>query len=302
MQAYILIPFLNPIKFVIATDSPGKHFDDDWFYNQILSFQTKIKYEYKWQRNDTTPIQVRATLLPEDLKVYGCDGKVKKSIPFTKTADGGTIGYNIYEAVVNIDELPNSTYYYYINADALGTEIPFISEPISLKDFHPNTSWIQYKHRDNRWFVTFTTGLQFGFRAEAKIMDFQPEGDSVSFIDQVRNETILSATPYRSFKLFVGDAKGVAPYIADILNRIMYCSNVLIDGKQFVRNGNAKFEVTRVKNVPTIGLALEVLEGQNLFGLQQTVNPAFSGMLATFNHEADFFGTSTPPVRITNVS
>lgn len=230
MTSFLNIPFLNPIKFVPNTATPGKGFDDDWMYNQIKSFESKVNYYQKWQIGDTTPVQVESTILPDDLKIYDCTKTSVKSIAFTKTADGLDLGTNIYEAVVNLDDLPvNKVYYAYIKATYGDVSFEAISEPIRLQALWPGTLNFTYKNSVNNYGVAFTTGIDFNFRCEAGIMDFNPDADNSDYIDQIHNVEQLTGTPYRTFKLYIGDEKGVAPWVLDLLNRIFICDHVEIE-------------------------------------------------------------------------
>jgi hypothetical protein len=298
MSNFADIPFLSPFKFVPNTSTPGMHFDDDWMYNQIKSFETKRFYYQKWQRGDATPFQVACSFLPDDLKIYNSTGSVVKSFPFTIKAAGGTLNYSIYEtADIDIDNLPDGIYFVYFKANFLAVTVEAISEPIWLKDNHPNTLLFEYYNTYNDHGVIFTTGIQYKFRCEAGIMDFQPDRERAAYTDQIHNVVTNSGTAFRTFKLFIGEAPGVAPWVFDLLNRIYVCNKVFLskDGTQALQyetTEGAKWDINRVKGFPLYGGSIEIIPAQNKNALQLNDLPSNQdGILLGYNIETDFFGT-----------
>ncbi len=302
MTSFLNIPFLNPIKFVPNTLTPGAHFDDKWMYEQIKSFETKVNYYQKWQVGDNTPVQVESTILPDDLKIYDCSGVVKL-IAFAKTADGLDLGTNIYEAVVNLDDLPaNKVYYGYIKASYGGVSFEAISEPIRLQTLWPGTLNFAYKNSVNNYGVAFTTGIEFNFRCEAGIMDFNPDADNSDYIDQIHNVEQLAGTPYRTFKLYIGDEKGVAPWVLDLLNRVFVCDHVEIEGMLYSKNDGAKWEINRVKPWPLYGGSLEIIPSKNASGLQFMSDIDISeGLVIAYDIDTNFFGQVATDEHITEI-
>jgi hypothetical protein len=302
MTSFLNIPFLNPIKFVPNTATPGKGFDDDWMYEQIKSFETKVNYYQKWQIGDSTPVQVESTILPSDLEIHDCTG-LKKSIPFVKTADGADLGTNIYEAVVSLDDLPvNKIYYAYIKATYGDVTFEAISEPIRLQTLWPGTLNFAYKNSVNNWGVAFTTGIEFNFRCEAGIMDFNPDADDSDYIDQIHNVEQLAGTPFRTFKLYIGDEKGVAPWVLDLLNRIFLCDHVEIEGMGYTKNSGAKWEINRVKPWPLYGGSLEIIPSINASGLQfMTDEDITAGLVVAYDIDTNFFGHAEDEAHIIDI-
>lgn len=302
MTSFLNIPFLNSIKFVPNTENAGIHFDSDWAYNQIKSFEKKVYYYQKWAIDDQRPVYVESTIMPSDLEIHDCSG-IKKTIPFTKIADGIDIGTNVYSAVVNLHDLPvNKIYYAYIKAAYLDVLFEAISEPISLQTSWPNTLLFTYKNSVNDFGVAFTTGIEFNFRCEAGIMDFNPESDDTNYIDQIHDVEQLTGTPFRTFKLYIGDAKGVAPWALDLLNRIFVCDYVEIEGMQYAKNTGAKWEVNRVKPWPLYGGSLEIVPSNNVSGLQFFADSDISGgIVIAYDIDSNFFGTTAEDQHIIEI-
>lgn len=292
MTSFLNVPFLNTFKFVPNTATPGIHFDQDWMFNQIKSFETKINYYQKWQIADRTTVQVESTILPDDLKFYDCSGSVVKSIPFVKTADGVDLGTNIYEASVNLDDLPvNKIYYAYIKATYGDVIFEAISEPVSIQTLWPGTLNFTYRNSVNNYGVAFTTGIEFNFRCEAGIMDFNPDSDASDYIDQIHNVEQLAGTPFRTFKLYIGDEKGVAPWVLDLLNRILVCDYVEIQGMEYSKNDGAKWDINRVKGFPLYGGSIEIIPAKNISGIQfMSDTDITAGLVVAYDIDTNFFG------------
>lgn len=296
MISVLNIPFLNSLKFVPSTATPGyPHFDADWAFNQIKVFETKAKYYQKWQVGDSTIIQIESSIIPDPLKIYNCKELVK-IISFVKVADAPDLGVSVYEAPFNIDDLDvYGVYYAYIHVQYMSIEFASISEPIRLQTLWENTMLFTYRNSVNNWGVAFTTGIQFGFRCEAGIMDYQPESDTIDYIDQIHNVEILSGTPFRTFKLYVGDERGVSPWVLDLLNWILVCDNVEIEGLQYTKNAGAKWEINRIKPWPLYGGSIEITPSKNISGLQfvNTTDPdGPDGMVFAYDIDTNFFGTA----------
>mgnify|MGYP000847628619 CR=1 FL=1 len=289
MANHFKIPLLWPFKMVPATTTPGIHFDDAWACEQIKSFEAKAYYRQKWVKTETTKLQIESSLAPEPLKVYKTDGTVAKSIAWT--AVHTEISYKIYECTFDISDLAEGIYYIYQQVTFGSIDWKTISEAIHSKTNWPGTLKFTYKNSFNKDDVAWTTGLQMSFRCEAGIMDFTPEAEITAYVNQTRDARVLDGTPFRTFKLYIGEAAGVAPYIVDIINRIFSCDYVSIEGMQYAREGNAKVEVTRVKGYPLIGASLEITPASNAQSLAfADTTPLAPGVVLHYNMETAFFG------------
>lgn len=305
MPNFTDIPFLTPIKFYI-NGSTGIHLDDDFAINQIKSFQTKVCYKYKWQIGDATPIQISTTIAPSPMKILTGEGvDTGATFAWTMVGNGGDLGINLFECYINMDMLPvNKTYHFYFKAALLSYNAEFLSEPVYLKTTHDNTLEFKYKDSKNKLGVYFTTGIQYLFRCEAGIMDYLPETEGVDFIDQIHDIKLLEATPFDSFKLYIGKAPGVADYIIKTLNYIFCCDNVHINGLQMVKPIGDKWEPTRVKGWPHTGWATTILPAINISSLQFNDNgPLVPGIVTAYNINTNLFSNEPiTTIQITEIT
>jgi hypothetical protein len=281
------ISFHCPFKFVKNTAAPGIHFDDSFTCEQIKDFQFRRFYTQKWLKNTTTKLQCLSTIPPDPLKICNSKGVAVKQINWA--AITALNGLNVYELLFDIANIPEATYWLYQKFELLSYKAEFVAEPISSKISHPYVKAITYRHSYNDYDMVWSTDIAQTFCVECEIMEFKPKSEKTTTTSQTRDSFLLNGVPYRTFKLEVGEAKGVSPYIFDILNRIFCCDYVSIHGKEF--SATADFEIRDVKGYPLQGGTLEILESKNLYSLQHNDFTALApGIVTAYNIDTGFFG------------
>jgi hypothetical protein len=291
---YFKIPFACPIKFVPSTTNPGIHFDDDIATNLIRSFERKVNYYQKWVKADHIILQCESTIAPARLQLYNAQGVLVKEVDWLNFFVGAGVSYGIYQADLEVTDVPDGVYYLYTKVGLLSVSWPVISNPIHIKSKWPGTALFKYRNSFNDFDVAWSTGIEMLFRCEAAIMEFQPVNDVTTSANQLGDLNTLKAVPSRSFKLFTGTAIGHPPYITDILNRILSCDYVNIDGQEFQLMPGAKWEMTRAKGYPFVGSAIDIAPAHNNMSLEfADTNPLSPGIIAAYNIETGFFGPGT---------
>jgi hypothetical protein len=292
---HLKIPLVLPFKFIPDTNGePGVHFDDNWASTQIRSHEMQVRYLQKWNKADTTKLQIESSLPPANLKVMGVDGLTKKELAWTAVVIG--VSYKIYELVFDISDLPEGIYFLYLRVAFLSIEWAAISEPIHMKDKWKRTMLFKYKNSYNDWDTAFTTGAEFAFRCEADIPPAKMEPQRVrnTSISQTRNVKTLSATPYRVYKLEIAEPRGVAPWVMDLLNRIFACDHVTIEGKRYETDADAKWEHKNIEGYPLVGGSIDLVDGRNLSSLNfADTSELAPGIIVAYNIETAFFGPGT---------
>jgi hypothetical protein len=275
------------------------HFDGNYFTKNVKSFEKSACYLQKWQRSDTTLIQITSTILPNDLKIFNNVGVVK-SIPFTNVGTA-SLGVIIYHCLVDFSGVVDGIYQIEIDGKVGLNEFQFYSEPIYLKDLHENTLLFRCFNLYNDFGVIFTTNYQIYFRCEAAIMEMEPKHERAAFIDEIHDIKTLSATPYREHKLKIGDAPGVAPWVIDLLNRIFSCSFVEIEGLEYGLTDGAKWTINRQRNYAMIGAEIEIGEGKNLYTQQINSGATSPGIVTGYDLNTNFFGPTPEIVHVTKI-
>jgi hypothetical protein len=308
MANFSELSFANGVKFYKNTSTPGIHLDDDFAVNQIKSFERKICYWQKWQTNDSTKLQLRTTIAPASVKVYTGKGVLTEyEFAWTLVASGGALGVNLYECLIDFSSLPEGFYHLYFECTLLSYSVKFVSEKQWVKAEHKNTLLFTYKNSYNKNKVYWITGIEMNFRCEAGIMDYQPESDGSDFIDQIHDFTILEATPFDTFKLYIGEAPGVPNYVAKILNYIFSFDSVRIrkdltqEGLLYTKPVGEKWEATRVKGFPQYGWATTIHPSVNQMALQFNDNNELEpGIIVAYDIDTNLF--STEPVEIVHIT
>lgn len=292
MSNHVNFPYVLPFRFVPNTSTPGIHFYDSWSVEQIRSWQKKVCYYQKWNKGDTTPLQIESSIAPQPLAIYDFNGNVAKTINWTAVLVAS--GYSLYECIFDISDLPDGKYIPFIRVNLLGIDWKAIAEPIHSKESWPNTELIEYWNTFNKDDVGWTTGIRMKFRAEVAVLDAEFNSEIAFYVNQNRSTSALDGTAYNTYKLYVAGMdtdKGVAPYIVDILNRIFVCDRVFIRGKQFAREGPAKFEISRYKAYPLVTASLEITDAVNSDSLQfSETTPLAPGIVVAYNMQTAFFG------------
>lgn len=222
--------------------------DLNWQRELRLSFQMPAEYEQKVETGDPIRFQVKSTSsLSRSLQIINCRGKVITSLTPTKTAtypgdlapDG--LQYAIYHYAYadwknlnGLGDIFKGVYHfvYTVQYNATTTEV-YISEPFNIQKYHPDTVLLECTH------TRYYQGSPFDvipaiyrFRFEGYTEDFQPRSASTVFNDQQQNVKVLDYNPYRVQTLFIGEPTGAADWVFDKINRIMGCSQIMIDGKR----------------------------------------------------------------------
>lgn len=253
-KIFNIVP-LNPFSF--NGDKP------DWYY---FNHAAEKCYYQLFETGDTTMFQILSEV--EDFTAtiidFETNETVKNLIPVNQETNVIGQDFEVYNVTVNFSDVPEGYYYILVEWND-GGQRELYSKPIHLLENHEGTLLFEYKNSRNDFSVIFTEDTVFHLRVEGTIQNFEPSSDDEIYNDQKRNATLLSSTPYRLFKLFVGDAKGIPDWMADIVNRIMSCDTVKIDGHFFNKEEGATWEVNRFDEYPFSGLSIEIQPTFNLF-------------------------------------
>jgi hypothetical protein len=300
MVKYINIPFAWPFKMVPNTTTYDMHFDDAWWHEQRKHYERKVFYKQKWIKTKTTKLQVEANVIPGDLVVRDANYQVVKT--FVWVAVFVATNYKIWELTFDMSDKLQGVYF------LTGIEIPgendpgWISEPVDIRNTWPRTLSFKYKNSFNVNDVAWTTGLEMLFTCEAGIGAFDPTRERTAYINQPLDVKTTYAVPGRLFKLLIGDAPGVPPYVLDILNRIFCCDHVMIGNMQWETPLGSKWEKTEIKGYPNIGASIDLVPANNAQSLQSSAGVEVGGgYIAAYEIETDWFGITSGPLTILDV-
>jgi len=248
---------VNPIRFVPDGES-------DLF---LINQENKCYFQ-KWTLDDFTKIQILSDFPDIDIVIRDYDSNLEVlTIPVTEIGIS-IIGetWKCYEAEFDFGLLPVGHYYAELTYSSISTPaVTLFSEPFDVQESHPDTMLFIYQNSENNYSVIFDTGIEFTFRVEGTIKEFTPVSDDVIYNDQKRNVTLLNSVPYRSWKLYIGNAPGLPDWVLDKVNRIMSVDEKNIDGVDFEKVEGEKWEQVRQVEYPFSGMSIEIMPVENLF-------------------------------------
>lgn len=268
----------NPIHFYLdETNQPAqyntKHYGDYQYRETIREWETKAKYFQKWQNNDVIYLQFLSDFSPLQIDIIDKYGNSQGSfVGLQKLQDETQPGKYAYEFAIGLGSLPEGCYYLALDGGS-GT-LKMFSEPFQVKQLHPNTLLFEYRDSGTRGDVLYGTGITFGFRVEGNIRRPVAGADTQSYINQKGDPKVLSSHTFKTFPIMIGGSRGVPDWALDLINEIFSCDFVRIDGKQFAKEGDVKFELVEENNYSLIGFSFDVREGINRPG--KYVNPTLN--------------------------
>lgn len=295
MDNQIYIPYLSPLKFVVKDldyDYSIKHLDVALQRNQIYNFQAKNYYYQKFQNSDTLAFQIVSNFGPCSIELVDCKNAIKATGTLTNISNTYyQIPFVAYKCNIDISAIDEGYYYVQVKFGTGLSLTTLISEPILIAETFDNTVLFEYSHTTNYGGAIFQNGEKFQFRFEAVFQDFQPQSNDTYFEDQSVDLVILSSFKFRTWKLIIGNAGGIADWIADKVLDILGCDMVLIDGKQFCKNQGSKLEPTRDRLTPLAGWSIEVRESKSRNGITISNNvPLDNDVIVTYVVEPYVFG------------
>jgi hypothetical protein len=265
------IPTLNPLPFY----NPNLVVDAKYNNRQFADRVGEDCYYIKRQRTDTAvKLQIISDYNDVDLNFYTLsDRAFALNVPFTAIGipiTGAT--FKGYEATIDFSDLAEDIYYGEITyTDENLNVITYRTPPIDVKNEHTDTILFEYTDIVNRLGVIFDTGIEFNFRVEGILRNYQPSSSDEDYIDQKYNSISLNSIPYRIFDLFIG-AFGIQQYpdwLLEKLNYIFACKLKKIEGEYYNKADGAKFEVTRPTQKDDRGYPkITVIQDENL-GIQE---------------------------------
>lgn len=268
MDNILDISILSPFQWTkegYANPTPyNMKYRDDWQYpDTIGSWYEKKSYLQPWEQSDIIPFQGLSNYAPHQLELYDCEGNQIDTFvhAYVVSSIEGT-GQKVYEANVALNGYDEGVYQFKIKSGSPVLET-YVSNFFHLKQKHENTYLFEVTHDENDFDMVYETGIVSKLRVYGEFREFQPGTDRTVFIDQPRNIVQLSAKSFSTEKLIIGDQWGVPDFIIEKINGLFLCSNVLIDGKQWVGNEGARFEASRESLFPMSGWAFEVRPAKN---------------------------------------
>lgn len=295
-MANFFLPHINPVRYVdlnpaAAPQYMSQHMDDYPFYETILPWQQKTRFYQHWQTSDTIHQQVTSAIGPVTLKVLDEDGNLVQAENFTQVLENAYApGTFIYQNSLPLSSFPEGIYFLQLVVGDLTLQ----SEPLIILDKIETSLLVQYKHYEYFSGVEFATGFHPSIRIPGTLTYLKPGNERAVYEDQPKNLTTLKSTPFRVWQLAVGTSEGVPDYLIDQINSITGCADLSIDGRLFVVDEGAEFEVSEEEDYPMRGWTIEVRERQNRGARGYENDNLVNGLMAVvINTDSKGFGNNS---------
>lgn len=260
-------PLLNVIKFqelspVLIPQYISKHLDQWIFEQTVREWEAPTVFKQLWGINDSVRLQFESNYQPIVLKLFTCDGTEKYSQNLEQRQQN-EFNPDFYLRHGEIDLITFVPGDYYFTLTAGGTPLSLVSEPFKVSENIDKTLYFQFSHHETKGGIRFNSPFSPEIRIPGYLKYNDTGSKDVLYEDEPLNEQLISSTPYRIWDLFIGGEKGIPPYLADKVKRIMGCSSVRIDGKYYTKNESSKWEKFEEADYPMQGWKIEVREKYN---------------------------------------
>lgn len=289
-----------PLQFVPygQTLDPKYHFihmNTDWFINQVQFWAFQKDYLQKVQLNQDIPVQcITNGITVVNLKIYGCDKQLKATVPMNVIAGPLQPPYYQLEANINMTTLTLPAGVYYVIGEGPSGNA-CITEGLDVRADWPMTLLFEYSNDVNKQSIVFSTGYAGAFRAEGWIDKYTPKSKFTAFEDQPADLELLNAISFDSLRLNIAINDGVPDWVIQKIDRIMLLGNVLIDGKAFTRETDAKWEVKEVEGWPKKYWSIDIRPAFNEDGISFNQDGSLNtDTVVTSTIDLSAFSNNTP--------
>lgn len=144
------------------------------------------------------------------------------------------------------------------------TQEYYLSEPIWLRDKHPNTVLLSYSNKTNDYDTNFEQFVPlFRMRVPSLGLKMKVGGESTVFENQVGENVKLYAQTVRNYTWDVGGKTGIPDYMIDRISHALDCDNFSIDGKLYTKEEGAVFEAVSEEGAPLQVYTILLREGDH---------------------------------------
>jgi hypothetical protein len=299
MANTVILPIINPIRFYKQTPDTDDRFRSrtmaDWYFeNTIQLWQQSVTWHQPFQLSDTIKLQLQSNVAPINLKMYNDKDQLIDTIAFSSIMPN----YNdpnmyIWQVDVALDGYDEGCYYFTIDFGIDPAQMTLKSHMIMLRETFSDTVFIEYNHRTFREDMIFETGIQPGIRVPAFIKYKAPNSKNTLWEDQSLNQTMVRSTNYRLWTLSIGAGKGVPDYMADIIDRVLGCSTLIIDGRYYSKV-DGSLDVQEVDEYPMRGWSIDLREQFNrASNIYDDLQNAEAQVAVMINVDSKGFGADT---------
>jgi hypothetical protein len=269
----IIQPEGNPVWFhelepTLQDQYRSRHFEDFFYLETIYRWEQRREFLQPFQNSDSIRWQFQSQTAPLKYSLIDVEGRVwveNNMTDLLQNADDPA--YRIYQADLSLAPYPEGVYFIKIECGAQNLDgtypLVLISEPISIAQVQKDTLYLGYKGTNYYGSFVWATGFSPFIRLRATLRLKSPSSKDTFFEDDEMGMTLLQSKPYKVWLLNVGGPSGIPDYLATILNWVVGCKTLFIDGKQYTKNEGAKLEEASQANFPMRAWKIELRYAQN---------------------------------------
>lgn len=273
----------------------SRDFIDNDFSDTILPWQQNTSFCQPWQQSDTIPDQLQTNVGPVNFILKDCrTGLTVDTIPYTQKEESvNEPGLYIYEIAIPLANYPPGCYYGLVTFGASPIVFTLRTGELNIEETHPNSLLLEYKNYEFRNDVIWETGLLLCLRVFGTNKYLKTSSKATTYEDQVLNMTALRSTPFRIWRLIIGQSKGIPDWYQDKLGGIIGNSTLMIDGKAFTKPADNDLDLIEDDRYPMRGWAVELRERYNRRSRTYENNIPLDGVVAiAANVDSKGFGNS----------
>lgn len=243
----------------------SKDFIDFDFPDTILPWEQRTSYCQQWQNSDTIFDQLQTNVGPVAFILKECEtGYVIDTLLYTQGAESDNEpGIFIYEISVPLAGYPEGCYYVEVTFGASPVIFTLRTGEILISNEVENSLLLEFNHFQFREDVIFETGILYQVRVLGTNRYQKTPNKSTTYEDQVLNMSVLRNVSFRTWKLVIGQSKGIPDWLADKISRIIGCSIFMIDGKRFTKPADSEMDPITDDYYPMKGWSVDLRERFN---------------------------------------
>ena len=287
----VIISDLNPIRMVPVGDPAVINSRNDWHYNQIYPWEEKINYSQKWVQGATVYMQIESNFAPINGVIIDCHnvqiGTANVQVVPTTYINPQFVTYQIEF----VPPVTDKVWYLVLSIGFEDTLTIFVSEPQQTVSPQKDILKIEYWHETNTRDIYFANGLKFSLYAEAILGQMTPKVERSIWIDQPFNAKTIEGINYQEFQFILGNAYGIAEYMADKLAGIFCMNHVLLNDVEYTQVEGSEWEVTSADAYPLHGYKTAIRPTKNVGGLRsENDNVPAQNFMVAYNISTKAFG------------
>ncbi len=176
---------------------------------------------------------------------------------------------NLYSQEIDMTGLPDGVYRIKLEfgTGAIFTAMTFTSEPLDIREEHPNTLAMEYRHtgtfnRADRWSYVYADGEYNTLRMPIDFYKFVPSGE----VDLDTNDTgiprMQRAVPFREI---IFEALNITSWLADKLNVVFAHDTKVINGYNWENENFGNFELVEQTDIGSYRINLRQKEDRTKY-------------------------------------